>query len=102
MYACITCGKPSATKYCDICGEEGKRPSRSARGYTSEFERNRATLLVSHPLCDVPGCNKLATVADHEPPRKKLVANGANNPDALIWLKAKCGDCHSNKTNKGR
>ena len=36
--------------------------------YGATFERARKRLLAGNPLCWVPGCEVLATVADHQPP----------------------------------
>ena len=45
-----------------------KRPSSSARGYTSRWERERLAFLKANPFCK--RCGEPATVVDHVRPHK--------------------------------
>jgi 5-methylcytosine-specific restriction protein A len=49
---------------------DAKRPSSSARGYTSAWDKARAAYLYRHPMCCWEGCNQPATVVDHKKAHK--------------------------------
>lgn len=51
------------------------RPNAWARGYTKEWERQRALFLASHPFCVV--CGEPAVIVDHIIPHK--------GDDRLFW-----------------
>lgn len=67
-----------------------KRPSSSARGYTSTWEKQRAAYLMRNPACAF--CGALATVVDHKTPHKGdmgLFWDVKNNWQPL------CRSCHN-------
>lgn len=99
MHACLTCGDPvEQGKYC-----KDHIPARAQGVYSSKtFQRNRRALLRAHPFCASPGCSEKATDAHHSPSRRKLVANGVENPDAIEWLTPLCGFHHKQITGRGR
>jgi 5-methylcytosine-specific restriction protein A len=98
-YTCVKCGKVSDLRYCPAHRGTTKtgRPSPRERGYGRAFERARAQLLASQPLC-ATGCGRIATVAHHDPPRRTLVAAGVNNPEDPCWLRGVCRPCHTHCT----
>ena len=105
-YACLDCGRISATKRCPDHGGANRtpdtRPSWRERGYGSEFEKARAILLAEHPVCQECGAEP-AVVADHHPvPRVVLVARGVKNPDAIEHMRALGRHCHAVQTGAGR
>ena len=66
-----------------------KRPSSSARGYTSRWEAERARFLRRHPACAF--CGARAEVVDHITPHR--------GDQSLFWDMANwqslCGHCHN-------
>ena len=66
-----------------------KRPSSSARGYTSVWDKARAKHLMRKPAC--VRCGAAATVVDHIKPHK--------GDSELFWLKSNwqslCRNCHN-------
>jgi 5-methylcytosine-specific restriction protein A len=100
MYSCLDCGRISSGRYCDQHSKDGKRPSPRERGYGPEFVASRAKLLASKPSC--VKCGKPATVAHHRPARKRLVAMGVADPDAVAFLEGLCAACHDGETAAGR
>lgn len=72
--------------------EQDDRASAAARGYDAKWRRIRAQYLKAHPRCMWPGCDELATDADHMLPK----AQGGT--DAWSNLQALCHRHHSIKT----
>jgi len=93
-YACSACARISPDRRCP----EHQRGNARARGYGSRFEAARAQLLAANPRCK---CGRPATIAHHDPPRRTLVALGAD-PDDLAFLQGLCRDCHAAETAAGR
>ena len=102
-HACAICGRASELRYCPEHRGTGNtrdgRPTPEDRGYGhhSTFAHNRNTLLADKPQCAL-GCGRPATIAHHDPPRRRLVASGVANPDDLIWLRPVCHTCHNGLT----
>ena len=68
---------------------DAHRPTASARGYTSQWRRDRLAFLRTHPACAL--CAQPATVVDHVIPHRgdsALFDNTAN------W-QALCAPCHN-------
>ena len=73
-----SCGRVVASGvrcFCQITGDRArkarfdrKRPSARVRGYTKEWEHERATFLIANPQCRY--CQKPATVCDHIKPHR--------------------------------
>ena len=97
MYACVTCGRISLEAQCP----EHQRGSPRERGYDHHFEASRAQLLAGQPKCVRCGIRP-ATVAHHRPTRKRLVAMGVPDPDAVVFLEPLCAACHAGETGAGR
>jgi 5-methylcytosine-specific restriction protein A len=105
-YACLDCGRISATKRCPDHGGTNRtpdtRPNWRQRGYGVEFDRSRRILLKRHPVCQECG-QEPSVVADHHPAsRVELVAAGVANPDALEHLRALGRHCHAVKSGGGK
>ncbi|MEI6798425.1 MAG: HNH endonuclease [Pseudomonadota bacterium] len=66
-----------------------RRPSSSARGYTSAWDKARKAYLYKHPLCT--RCDKPASVVDHIKAHK--------GDQTLFWdssnWQALCAPCHN-------
>lgn len=78
---------------------EQRRGSAAQRGYNSRAWRAaRRAVLRRDRVCVV--CKQQpATVADHWPDsRRKLVAQGVSDPDAVSRLRGLCASCHSRET----
>ncbi len=64
------------------------------RFYQSKtWRRFRASVLQARPICEVPGCDIVATNVDHIVPRSR---GGADFDPANV--QALCASCHSAKT----
>lgn len=101
-YACFKCARPSPTRLCPEHGGTDKRPTFSARGYGTEFRKNRNTLLIANPNCSVNGCDEPAVAAHHNPPRRTLIALNVENPDGIEWLIPLCVSHHNSESARGR
>jgi len=93
-YACSTCARISPDRRCPA----HQRGNARARGYGPRFEAARAQLLSKQPTCR---CGRPASVAHHNPPRRTLIALGAD-PEDLAFLEALCRHCHAAETAAGR
>ena len=95
---CHTLGTWPTHGHCPTCNtarhrtRETRRGNRHQRGYTTEHEHNRRTLLANHPDCH--WCGNPATVADHLIP---LSAGGTNHPANLVPA---CTPCNSRRTTR--
>lgn len=67
---------------------DAKRPSARERGYTTDWEKERAAFLEAHPCCAI--CGAVATVVDHITPHR---GNKALFWDRYNW-QALCKPCH--------
>lgn len=102
LHACAICGAISDKRYCaehrsDRTRDGRPTPADRGYGHGSRFQKNRDALLACKPRC-VLGCGRTATIAHHDPPRRRLIASGIANPDDLIWLKPVCHSCHNGLT----
>lgn len=98
LKVCAKPGCPELTDatYCPAC-----RPAkqRGTPGYNSRlWRRKRQAFLAKNPVC--VDCGDRATDADHEPDRAELVRLGVDDPDAEVWLVARCHGCHSRATRR--
>ena len=96
-YACAVCGRISEQSRCP----EHQRGNPRQRGYDAAFEASRAQLLAGKPQCVICGIRP-ATVAHHRPTRKRLVAMGVQDPEAVAFLEPLCAACHAGETAAGR
>ncbi len=79
--------------------------------HTTDFDYNgrrwrrvRALKLTQDPLCidcEAKGIITPATVADHEPQAKVLIARG-DDPYDMKWLYSRCASCHNAKSGRER
>lgn len=49
---------------------DANRPSASARGYNSAWQKARAAWLAMYPACNHPGCTAQARIVDHIIPHR--------------------------------
>lgn len=67
---------------------DANRPTARERGYTTDWQKERAAFLIAHPDC--ARCGNPATVVDHITPHR--------GNKALFWSVANwqplCKDCH--------
>jgi len=71
-----------------------KRPSAAKRGYGSSWQRFRAWKLANYPICQYPGCERMATDVHHLTP---LSEGGENSDQNTVCL---CHQHHSQITIK--
>lgn len=89
------CGVPVKATRCpkhEAMYQKRRRPPASQRGYDRQYQKDRATLLESSPVCELrlPGCTHWATTADHPTP---LAAGGSPRQQ----LVPACSHCNSSK-----
>jgi 5-methylcytosine-specific restriction protein A len=87
---------------------ERARGTAQERGYSGRrWYARRSACIRRDPICvctDLshghgPRCSAPSTDADHDPiERRDLVAAGVKDPDAVEYLKGKCGPCHKKRT----
>lgn len=74
-----------------------QRVTPGASAYGRSWPRIRHSYLYQNPWCVL--CGRSASVADHFPlSRKKLLSQGASNPDAFGNLRPLCTSCHNRET----
>lgn len=69
-----------------------------------KWRKIRLRQLELYPLCcdcEAEGIDVLATVADHEPRAKVLIARG-DDPYDMKWLKSRCKKHHDSKSGRER
>ena len=97
MYACLTCGRVSDQKRCEL-----HRAAWSGAKYGKHFDANRLLVLERDPMCVFCG-KRPSTIAHHHPfSRRRLAAMNVKDKDGLEWLVGSCASCHSGRTNQGR
>jgi 5-methylcytosine-specific restriction enzyme A len=74
-----------------------RRPSAARRGYDARWRERRKEFLSTHPYCE--DCGAPATIPDHVPSRRTLLAQGVADPDADQYLHPRCHSCHNKHTN---
>ena len=89
---CIEHPRPGSIRPPDL------RPTAAKRGYGARWRVIRARFLAAHPTCE--DCGRPATVPDHVPSRRQLVAMGVPDPDADQYLHPRCRTCHNRHTNR--
>ena len=104
---CPTCPAiipPGTGPRCPACTTTARKASRQRNGrddghYAStKWRRLRHQLLPPGATCQTPDCDRRATVLDHEPPRRQLIAAGIPDPDHPAFLHPLCAPCHNRKT----
>lgn len=96
MRACLTCGAVTKATRCPACTSERNiaRGSSQARGYGRRHRDLSERYRRLTPFCELryPGCERVATDADHRVPVR---AGGKS-----VWAnyQAACRPCHAAKT----
>lgn len=99
------CGTPGCrnTQPCPVHTQAAKYAAANrardaeSRSYGEEHWRKTAKAFIrDHPICE--NCGRPSKVADHEPERRVLIAQGVEDPDDSQFLHALCVSCHNGKT----
>lgn len=72
-----------------------RRASAARRGYDRKEQRCASIYLRLHPVCEIPGCDRPSTDADH-------IVRISDGGARLGWenLQALCHECHARKTQR--
>lgn len=79
-----------SSKYLSVVRQVQPKKSSGKRGYDARWRRIRTGYLRRHPMCEVEGCNELATDVDHKD------GNVTNCVDDN--LQSLCHSCHAKKS----
>lgn len=82
---------------------DSKRGTAAQRGYNARWRRLRKLVLgdPDHAVCEWPGCNAPATVADHIVPKKHGGKDEVGGPGEESNIQGLCATHHAIKTRQG-
>lgn len=76
-----------------------RRGTAHERGYASRGHQHfRDTILTRDPICTVPGCINLSTIADHYPRSRRELVDLGLNPNDPQYGRALCKMHHDQST----